>query len=465
MRNIYIKDFEDWRMQTRLLLANDMSPRNVNLQDVRIAQNELWNTQLPLENIALDLSVPREFIDLAKRVACHRDTEKWNLLYAVLWRIGQGEKHVLEIVTDPLVHRLRMMTQAVGRDAHKAKAFVRFRKTEDDEGELYIAWHRPDHLVLPLVAKFFQERFAIMRFLIMTPDQSLLWDGKNLHWLDGVPRDTAPRDEEMEELWRTYYRSIFNPARIKLNMMKREMPVRHWRTLPETWDMPAMLAEAPQRVEEMVKRQKDMTGSAEDFIPGNPTLQNMREAIETCRGCELYKDATQPVFGEGAKKAKLMLVGEQPGDQEDITGHPFVGPAGNVLDRALEEAGINRDEVYVTNAVKHFKFRMAGKRRQHRSPLVKEVNACKPWLTHEIAAVQPDIILCLGVTAARALLGPGFTLKEGRGRWQRLGTSEISATYHPSAVLRGIDADDKEAIYRALVDDLKEALVRLKALA
>ena len=466
MRRVLVKDFDDWRVQARHLLANNIGPREIDWQDARSAQAELWAAQPPLANIGLDLTVPPAFLQMARRVAYHRDTQKWSLLYAALWRVGQGEKHLLDLTSDPLVHRLQMMAQAVSRDAHKIKAFVRFRKSEDEQGELYIAWHRPDHLVLPLVASFFKERFSIMRFLIMTPDQSLLWDGKKIHWLDGVVHDTAPRDVELENLWRTYYRSIFNPARIKLNMMKREMPVRHWRTLPETWAMHEMLAEAPQRVEEMVKRQnEDVTGSAEDFLPKVRTINNMRKAAQSCRGCELYKCAAQAVFGEGASSAKLMLVGEQPGDQEDLAGHPFVGPAGKILDRALAEAGIDRNDVYVTNAVKHFKFRISGKRRQHRSPAVREVVACKPWLTAEIAAVEPDVIVCLGATAARSLMGAGMTLKEGRGKWQRLGKSEVTATYHPSAVLRGIDHNDREAIYAALVQDLIKANKRLKALA
>jgi uracil-DNA glycosylase len=185
------------------------------------------------------------------------------------------------------------------------------------------------------------------------------------------------------------------------------------------------------------------------------TIAELREEARGCRACHLWKIGTQTVFGEGREKAKVMFVGEQPGDQEDLQGRPFVGPAGKLLDRALEEAGIDRDLVYVTNVVKHFKWKPRGKRRIHEKPGTKEINACIPWLDGEIAAIQPEIVVCLGATAAQALLGKDFRVTKQRGQWiEREGDIRFIATVHPSSILR-TPADEREHEYREFVHDLK----------
>lgn len=207
----------------------------------------------------------------------------------------------------------------------------------------------------------------------------------------------------------------------------------------------------------MMNDQKNRSTAA-SYLPAEKTLPHLRDAACECRGCELYLDATQTVFGRGPAGAKLMLVGEQPGDEEDRRGEPFVGPAGGILDRALTEAGLDRRSVYVTNAVKHFRFVVEGKRRKHQAPRPSHIIACRPWLESEIASVAPEVVVCLGATAARSLLGQGFRITKERGkvlktRW----SSHLVATYHPSAVLRGIDPKSREALYDALVHDLKIA--------
>jgi uracil-DNA glycosylase len=203
--------------------------------------------------------------------------------------------------------------------------------------------------------------------------------------------------------------------------------------------------------------QKKPRGAAE-FVPANANLSKLREAVANCRGCDLYKFARQAVFGEGPAKAKIVLIGEQPGDQEDRTGRPFVGPAGEVLDRALHEAEIERKDVYVTNAVKHFAFEERGRRRIHRTPRQGEVTACRPWLDAEIAAIEPEVVVCLGATAAKALFGPTFRLTVDRGKFleSRFGVKTL-ATYHPSAILRGETAETRDEFYKRLVEDLKSA--------
>ena len=192
--------------------------------------------------------------------------------------------------------------------------------------------------------------------------------------------------------------------------------------------------------------------SAESFLPKRLTLPALREAVQHCRGCPLYANATQAVFGEGRRSARVMLVGEQPGDQEDRAGAPFVGPAGQLLDRALDEAGIDRKETYVTNAVKHFKWKARGQRRIHDKPSWSEQLACRPWLDADLVVVQPEVLILLGATAAQTLLGRGFRVTRDRGRLPQSDLAKVViATIHPSAILRSRDRDE---MFRSLVDDL-----------
>jgi uracil-DNA glycosylase family protein len=196
--------------------------------------------------------------------------------------------------------------------------------------------------------------------------------------------------------------------------------------------------------------------SAAAFLPEKLSLSALREAAAGCRACPLWEKGTQTVFGEGQRKAEVMLVGEQPGDQEDKAGAPFVGPAGRVLDRALEEAGVDRSLAYVTNAVKHFKWEPRGKRRIHAKPNWSELAACRPWLDAELEVIAPRVLVCLGATAAQSLLGKQFRVTKSRGEWVESDLAEhVTATIHPSAILRQRDEDAREAEFASFVDDLK----------
>ena len=198
--------------------------------------------------------------------------------------------------------------------------------------------------------------------------------------------------------------------------------------------------------------------SALDFLPPRHDLTSLQIAAKDCRGCDLYLNATQTVFGEGRPSSIIMFVGEQPGDQEDLAGHPFVGPAGRLLDACMEEAGIDRKAAYVTNAVKHFKWEPRGKRRIHKKPSMREMAACRPWLTAEIQAVKPKLIVCLGATAAQSLLGPAFRVTKDRGRVMEVaGYPPLLATVHPSSILRAQTDEDRERERRLFIADLMEA--------
>jgi len=202
---------------------------------------------------------------------------------------------------------------------------------------------------------------------------------------------------------------------------------------------------------------KSSDSAANDLIPSRPTLSSLKTAAADCKACDLWKKGTQTVFGEGSRRARVMFVGEQPGNEEDLTGKPFVGPAGRLFDSALEETGIDRKQTYVTNVVKHFKWEPRGKRRIHKKPNATEIGACRPWLESEIALVKPDVIVALGATAAQSLLGPQFRVTKQRGEFiESVLAPYVMATVHPSSILRAPDDETRQLEYRRFVDDLKK---------
>ena len=490
MKHVVVQpSFTDWRGHARQLLQQGFAPEAVHLQDSTQA------TTLPLE-LALTSAEPdgpafpaphtsKDFLALAEIVATHRDPERWNLLYRALYRL-QTNRDLLKIEIDSDVARLRQMEQQVRRDLHKMHAFVRFRKLKPDvmdesnpfasdsasiptpaatvavPDEHFVAWYQPDHRILPLAAPFFAERFAPMNWTILTPDESVTWDpsAKLLRFGPGLPREAAPAEDELESLWRSYYSSIFNPARLNPEVMRQEMPVRYWKNLPEVSLLPSLITQSASRVSTMVKTQESKP-SAAPFVPPEHTLPVIQAALPSCKGCDLYQHATQVVPGVGPSlksehhPVSLMLVGEQPGDQEDLKGLPFVGPAGRVLDKAFDELRIARSSVYLTNAVKHFKFVQRGKLRLHQNPRMSEITACRPWLLAEIDAVRPKVILCLGASASKSLLGGTFALMRDHGKILATAYSDqVIATIHPSAVLRARDQASGDELYHFLLTDL-----------
>ncbi|QDV40370.1 Uracil DNA glycosylase superfamily protein [Stieleria neptunia] len=462
MRFVKVQTFDQWRVTARRLLTADVPPEQVAWM-ADDEQHSLFDsnddTEFPATPTAF--TVPKAFLELAKTVACHRAGTRWSLLYRTLWRLVRGERHLLQITTDDDVHELTTMRKAVTRDVHKMKAFVRFRKVIDSgDEEVYVAWHRPDHRIVRLAAPFFSRRFSGMKWSILTPDESVTWDQSSLRYGPGVPVSDAPDDDALEELWKTYYASIFNPARVKVDTMKREMPVRHWPTLPETSLIDDLLQAAPERVAAMVDQNEGFAETATHYMPERIDLESLRTAVGGCRACDLHRHATQPVFGEGSRDARIVLVGEQPGDREDLEGRPFVGSAGKLLDDALKRAGIRRNDVYLTNVVKHFKFTEAttsrGKRRLHQKPNAREVYACRPWLEAELALVQPVAILCLGATSSQALFGRDFQVSKHRGEIRATDWCERTmATWHPAAILRMPDDARKAQMHQQLIDDLR----------
>jgi uracil-DNA glycosylase len=233
-------------------------------------------------------------------------------------------------------------------EIQKMRAFVRFRKIGCDDAPCYVAWFESQHHIVEHNAPLFVDRFASMRWSILTPERCAHWDGVEFSFTGGVTCAAAPAPDEIEPLWLTYYSNIFNPARIKIHAMAAEMPKKYWRNLPETSVVPALSEGAPRRVENMLKKsgQKKASPAGPEFppapVPETKRLDEVAAASKRCRACPLYLHGTQTVFGQGPKRAPMLLIGEQPGDQEDLAGKPFVGPAGKMMDRALKDAGIDR---------------------------------------------------------------------------------------------------------------------------
>jgi DNA polymerase len=419
-------------------------------------------------------AVPRSFVDLARSTVCHSDPERFALLYAMLWRL-RGDRHAMDDRADPLLHRIERLAKDVRRDVHKMHAFVRFREMEEADGEQrFVAWFEPDHHIVRHTAGFFVRRFANMRWSILTPEVAIHWDGSTLTEGPGSTRADAPSGDPVEETWKAYYSSIFNPARLKIKAMTKEMPKKYWRNMPEASLVAPLIAGARAREVEMIERSAKDTPhlplEAERRLePGGNALatwESLLAEARRCTRCELYKCGTQTVFGEGPLDAKILFVGEQPGDQEDLAGRPFVGPAGQLFDQALEKAGIDRAGTYVTNAVKHFKFVQRGKRRIHDKPDTSEITACRWWLDQERALIKPPLSVALGATAARSLFGKAVTISKLRGEPHQLADgSECWVTVHPSFLLRMPDEVRSREERARFVEDLVAIRKRAEKLA
>jgi len=447
-------DFDGWRDAARSLVAAGASPAGVVWQ-VGDEPTDLFGDEAVIAAPAA-FRVPRGLVDLARTIVLHADPQRFALLYTLLTRVI-AQPRLIDDRADPLLRKLDEMAKAVRRDIHKMRAFVRFREVQDDGEARFVAWFEPEHHIVRANAAFFVNRFTAMRWSILTPRLSIHWDGAALSESAGATRADAPDGDPIEEVWKTYYASTFNPARLKIGAMLKEMPRKYWKNMPETALVADLVAGAQAREAAMIETARAAPGDNIDAA-----WAALREEAMGCTRCDLYRHATQTVFGEGPSDARMMFVGEQPGDQEDLAGRPFVGPAGQVFDRALGDAAIDRAGVYVTNAVKHFKFEQRGKRRIHAKPGTGEITACRWWIDQERALIKPQVTIALGATAARSLLGKVVTIGEERGRPIALTDGgEGWITIHPSYLLRLQDKAQAEEEYARFVDDLKAAHARL----
>jgi uracil-DNA glycosylase len=455
-------DFAFWRERARQLIQCDVPPDRVSWAEPG-GTGDLFayegpsrgEKRLPVPGTdAGEVRASKRFMRLARNASLHSAPERFSLLYRLLWRL-QSKPGMMQDSADTDVRRIEELDKEVRRDAHKMHAFVRFREVESEEGEHYVAWFEPDHHIVRREAGFFMRRFANMRWSILTPRGSIHWDGETMREGPPARREDAPSGDPVEALWKSYYASIFNPARLKVGAMLSEMPKKYWKNMPEAELIPQLIAGAQAREAGMVAAGE----RAEREVPSS--LEAIAQGISACRDCPIAECGTRAVMGEGVPGSPLMIVGEQPGDQEDLAGRPFVGPAGQLLDVYLGKAGIERSSAYVTNAVKHFKFVTRGKRRIHQAPQAKEIDTCRFWLEAERKLVAPRVVLALGASAARAMLGRTVSLAKERGRPVTLDDgSELWITAHPSYLLR-LDGEARAAQEELFARDLAAVKGRL----
>ena len=470
-----VQTFAEWRTAARDLVARSIAPEYVEWAS-EPEDGDLFSGFGSQAGAAAlkaspppgtELRLPRQLMDMIEDAACFNALDRWSFLYKVIWRWHLGERDVVS-PADADGARLYAMVKAVHREQHDMHAYVRFRERKEEDGApRFVAWFEPTHDVLPQVARHFARRMGPITWMIATPAQAILWDGEKLIEAPSLLRSAADIEDAGEALWLTYYRSIFNPARVNADLLRSHIPSRFWKNLPEGAIVPAMVTAANNG-----ERRTGQTGTVGQrggatSIPIAPErAQPQREvptSLDQCRRCALWENATQAVAGVGPAQARIMLVGEQPGDQEDLQGLPFVGPAGAVLQQAMQEAGVDRDSIYLTNAVKHFKWEPRGKRRLHKTPAQREVAACHLWLEEELKRVQPQVVVALGSTALKSLLQDGSAtmtsmMNDGHpapvqhdGRW-------VVTVYHPSYVLRAPDEAARRQAYGVIVEGLRQAL-------
>jgi probable DNA metabolism protein len=414
-------DWEGWRLAARALVLAGAEPEALT-----------WSTgtqRSKLPDSSGTFHVPRALVSIAELAIQARNADRFGLLYSLVWRINAGEK-LLQDDTDPDMALARQMALAVRSDAHRMRTNMRFLPVQEDRGTRFLGWFEPAHFVLQANAQLIARRFPDLQFSIVTPDGAAHWDRNSLLFGSGLRH--AEDDETLQAWWEAHRTTLLEEATAHVSVPEAESLDEAPRPLDRAALGPVVLSSRP-----------------------DAELRRAMKDASTCHRCPLYEPATQTVFGEGPANATVMFVGEQPGDQEDTIGRPFVGPAGQMMDRAMEEAGIDRRTVYVTNAVKHFKFTQRGKRRIHQTPEVPEIQACGFWLDVERTHIRPRLLVLMGGSAARAVLGRAVTIGRERGRpIRQAGGQTVFVTVHPSYLLRIPDAAAKAREYEAFVRDL-----------
>lgn len=444
--------FDAWRVQARDLASKKILPESINWNSQELSFGNLYPANSSGRH---SLKVPKDFIDLAKTLSYARAKYKWDLLYRILYRLNFENANLLHISVDSDIRQAQLLQKSIKRDIHKMHAFVRFKKVSANDHEQYVAWHNPEHLIVRPASHFFVKRFGDKPWSIYTPDESAHWNLEKLSFGPGKAQHEFQLTDSWDELWKTYYSSIYNPARLNLKAMRNEMSPKYWASMPETALIKELVRKTPQSLERFKATQAQPIA-----IDPRWSLEQLKKEALQCKACPLFQKATQTVFGEGNPNAGMMIVGEQPGDKEDLAGRPFYGPAGELLHQSLEQLQINRSEIYFTNAVKHFKWQpdRSGKKRIHQSPRGSEMATCQSWLEAEITRVNPKLIVALGLTAATSVLGIKQSISELRGQViQREGKSNVIVSWHPAAILRSRTEEEKNLRWEQLSSDLKLA--------
>lgn len=444
-------NFQAWRDRARPFLLAKIPPD--------VAARSIDGIPLNAPSAASgQFSLPARLMQILQSVSCFRADGRYEFMYRLAWRTLYENPRLLEDAADPDIRRALQMDATVRRDVHKMHAFVRFREVPAEGAEpTFFAWFEPEHEILRRGAGFFVKRFPNMRWTIATPDGSAVWDRSKLDVLEAPAKNAKDTRDSHEALWRIYYRSICNVARINPAAMQREMPQKYWKNLPEAAEIGDLLNDGWSRLSRRPNEPETHTSSSKGIRNALAKLTPTSDGPEACRRCDIWRHATQAVPGSGPRDARIMLVGEQPGHEEDLRGQPFAGPAGAVLEMALAGACLDRKQLFITNAVKHFKWEPRGKRRLHKKPDMREIDACNVWLEGEIGAIKPSVIVALGASALRALTGAPLSVDAARRQHlAHPSGARILATYHPSAILRAEGPHGGE-LARLLTADLTQA--------
>ncbi len=461
----------EWRARARGFLLDGIRPEEI---DWSGGGNLFGALESPkkVPQAGASYSVGKTALSTIETALSHSDVDRYARAYQVLWRMAH-ERLRFGDRSDPQMRKLLDQATAVRRDIHKMHAFVRFREGPGHGNRrAFAAWFEPEHPIVEAATPFFAKRFGDMDWVIATPILTATFTNGALSFAE-TSDTTPPPEDATEDLWCTYYASIFNPARLMTQAMQSEMPKKYWKNLPEARLIPDLVHGARARsraMQEAAPTQPpaffEAIARAEERVADAPIeggLAGLKAQAARCARCQLACHATQLVWGEGPEDAPLMVVGEQPGDQEDLQGRPFVGPAGRLLREVTQNAGLDLRQAYVTNAVKHFKFRPRGRLRIHQRPNTGEVVACKWWLDLELRHVKPRLTLALGATAARALTGDGGAIRERRGRIETgHHGGDVLITMHPSCLLR-LPAEDKARAMQAFVEDISRAAAHVEA--
>lgn len=442
-----LNDFAEWRLAARALLLAGTRPDDVVWDDPASAADLFSEPEDRPADIAARAVgvVPPRFLELAEIAVCHREPIRFGLLYRLLFRL-QKDRDLIGARSDPDVSKLYRLVSEVRRESGRLRSVIEARH----EDRVAI-WFEPEHYVLERTASHLV-RTVRGQWAILTPYRCAAWDGARLVFGRGARRQDAPRASGPADAWAAYFAAIFGGG-VVLDLRGNSPPS------PDIPPQPIMEAGMASHIDTAVSAHAARPRRADaDEATEIVSLAAARAAVQGCRRCPLFEHATQAVFGEGPRTAEVMFVGEQPGDQEDLAGKPFVGPAGGVLDRALEAVGIDRRRIYVTNAVKHFKFEPRGKKRIHQKPNAGEIKACRFWLDLERRFVHPQVIVAMGATAIHGVLGKSASIRSLRGEPLRLPEGEwLVATIHPSYLLRMPDRDAIEEQRRQFVADLRSA--------
>ncbi|MBY6151746.1 UdgX family uracil-DNA binding protein [Vannielia litorea] len=456
-----------WRSEARKLAAEGIGAEHVRwTQD---SEQDLFASDDAPHGAPVEVRLSKQALFDIESSLYHRDPERFARAYALVLRLGRGEIRWGERADDAL-RKLLHQRKEVGRDIHKMHAFVRFNEVTEPGANrrAFAAWFEPDNPITEAAAPFFARRFGDMDWVIATPDLTARFIAGQLSFDETGANARLPEDAS-HELWRTYYANIFNPARLMPEAMRSEMPKKYWKNLPEARLIPDLIRTAPARAAEMHAKMPSIPPAfaakavaTRAPMPEGVTHETFKQHLDACTRCPIGCRATQAVAGEGPWTAPLMVVGEQPGDAEDLSGQPFVGPAGQLFDTCAAKAGLEREKVYVTNAVKHFKFTPRGKRRIHQRPDAGEVEICSWWLDLERQWVKPRLLLAMGATAALALTGSAKNITARRGTVEATkdGTPVLLTT-HPSYLLRLPDQQARVIAEAQFTEDLRAAKAML----